>query len=253
MIPAERQNFIAETLAGRGIVSIADLVAALGVSHMTVRRDIQELERRGRARAIAGGVQLVERLASDAPHQAKAGTNHAQKLAIGRKAAGLVGPNEFVYLDAGTTALELARALAGRGDLTIVTNDFVIADFLAANSACRLHHTGGEIDRDNRSAVGEAAAAAIRRFNFDAAFISTTSFAARGLSSPDARKSGVKQAAAECAGRRVLVTDSSKYGRIASFHSLDLASLSTIVTDAGLPEGARRALDESGVEILIAR
>jgi DeoR/GlpR family transcriptional regulator of sugar metabolism len=252
VIPAERRNLIAEMLARRGLISIADLVAMLGVSHMTVRRDIQELERRGRARAIAGGVELVERLTRDAPHRDKAGQNHAQKLAIGRRAAELVSPNGIIYLDAGTTTLELTRALAERSDLTVVTNDFVIADFLAANSSCRLYHTGGEIDRDNRSSMGEPAAATIRRFNFDIAFISTTSFDARGLSSPDEGKSAVKRACSECARRRVLVTDSSKYGKVAAFHSLGLDSLSAIVTDAGLPESARRALEENYVEIIIA-
>lgn len=253
MIPAERQRFIVEELSGRGIVSIAHLVDKLGVSHMTVRRDIRHLERDGRLASVAGGAQLVERtLSREAPHRAKIELHRAEKAAIARQCAAMVPKGALIYLDAGTTTLALAEALSGRDDLTVVTNDFSILDALLSRTACVLHHTGGAVDRENLSAIGDGAAQAIRRFNFDLAFISSSSFSARGLSVTAEGKGVVKAAAVDSAARAILAVDSSKYGRRAPYASVNLRRFHAIVSDPGLASGARRGLDAAGVEIHIA-
>ncbi|MCQ4160641.1 DeoR/GlpR family DNA-binding transcription regulator [Roseomonas sp. GC11] len=253
MIPAERHALILARLAERGVMSIMALKEMLGVSHMTVRRDLQQLEREGRVSSVAGGVRLPEKIGSEPSHRTKATLSHAEKVAIGRIAAAMVGPGEVIYLDAGTTTLEIAHCLAGRDDITVVTNDFVIAAFLSREAHCRLFHTGGQVERENRSCVGEPAAQAIRRFNFDIAFISTSSFGLRGISTPSENKVAVKQAVAQSAARSVLVTDSSKYGKIGAFNTVPLESLSAIVTDAGLPEDVRDAILRRGIALHIAQ
>jgi len=252
MIPAERQSFIASRLAGRGVISIAELTDMLGVSHMTVRRDIQQLEREGHVMTVAGGIRLPERISSEPSHVVKARLQHSEKAAIGRAAAGLVPADAVIYLDAGTTTLEVAKQLTGRGDIMVVTNDFVVASFLAKNSACRLYHTGGEIERENQSCVGEAAAQAIRRFNFDIAFLSTSSWGMRGVSTPVENKVPVKQAAVQSAVRAVLVTDSGKYGKVGTFNAVPLEALSAIVTDSGLAGSVREAVGKMGIAVHIA-
>ena len=130
MIPAERQSFIASRLVGRGVISIAELTDMLGVSHMTVRRDIQQLEREGQVMTVTGGICLPERISNEPSHVVKARLQHAEKAAIGRVAAGLIPADAVVYLDAGTTTLEIAKLLADRDDIKVVTNDFVVAAFL---------------------------------------------------------------------------------------------------------------------------
>ncbi|EFH12405.1 DeoR family transcriptional regulator [Pseudoroseomonas cervicalis] len=254
MIPAERQNLIVARLSGRGVLSIAELTELLGVSHMTVRRDIQQLEREGRVMSVAGGISLPERISFEPSHSAKAAMAHAEKVAIGRLALEVAppAPGAVVYLDAGTTTLELARHLAARDDIAVVTNDFVIAALLTRESRCRLYHTGGQVERENESCVGDPAAEAIRRFNFDIAFISTSSFGLRGVSTPSENKVAVKRAIAQSASRSLLVTDSSKYGRIGTFNAVPLEALSAIVTDSGLPEDVRLAIRQRGVALHIA-
>jgi DeoR/GlpR family transcriptional regulator of sugar metabolism len=252
MIPAERQKLILARLQGRGVLSIAELTTLLDVSHMTVRRDIQQLEREGRVMSVAGGICLPERISFEPPHTTKVTMAHEQKVAIGRLALGLVAPGNVVYLDAGTTTLEIARGLANRDDIAVVTNDFVIAAFLTRESACRLYHTGGEVERENQSCVGNPAAEAIRHFNFDIAFISTSSFGLRGVSTPSENKVAVKRAVVQSATRSVLVTDSSKYGRIGTFNAVPLDALSAIITDPGLPENVRLAIAQRGIDLHIA-
>ena len=252
MIPAERQKLILARLAERRVLSISELTELLDVSHMTVRRDIQQLEREGQVMSVAGGIRLPERISFEPSHVSKAVMAHAAKVAIGRMALDFVPRGGILYLDAGTTTLEIARGLAGRSDIAVVTNDFVIAAFLMREADCRLYHTGGQVERENQSCVGDPAAEAIRRFNFDLAFISTSSFGLRGVSTPSENKVAVKRAVAQSASRSILVTDSSKYGRIGTFNALPLEALSAIVTDSNLPEDVRDAIIHRGLALHIA-
>lgn len=249
MIPAERQALIVQHLSQRQVLSIAEIADMLGVSQMTVRRDIRALEDQGRALSVAGGVELPERISREPSHVAKRAMAHNQKVALGRFAASFVKPGHVVYLDAGTTMLELARQLANIPDIIIVTNDFVIASFLSEESSCRLYHTGGEVERENQSCVGTSAGLTIRQFNFDIGFISTSSFGTRGISTPQENKIPVKRAVVERSSRRILVTDSSKYGLVGTFNAIPLEALNMVITDDGLPQNARDAITERGIEL----
>lgn len=253
MIPAERQHFILACLADRDVMSIAELTERLGVSHMTVRRDIQKLEESGRVMSVSGGVKLPERIEFEPSHHVKAEICAAEKQAIGRAAADLVREGAVIYLDAGTTTLEIAHGIVDRPGLTVVTNDFVIAAYLAANSRCALYHTGGLVERTNQSCVGDATADAIARFNFDVAFISGSSWSIAGITSPSESKRPVKRAAVRTARRAVFVTDSSKYGVIGAFNILPLDGFDAVITDAGIEASVVAAIEHLGVEVTIAR
>jgi DeoR/GlpR family transcriptional regulator of sugar metabolism len=154
MIPVERQQRILQLLAERGVVSIVELTDWLQVSHMTIRRDIQKLEEQGRVLSVSGGVSLSQRIKSEPSHAAKRSLMQGAKLAIARLAAAQVSEGSTVYLDAGTTSLELARELALREDLMIVTNDFMVCAYLIEHGRCRLYHTGGQVIRENQSCAG---------------------------------------------------------------------------------------------------
>ena len=250
LIPAERESLILKALAREGVASIAALTRTLGVSHMTVRRDIRRLEAEGRVLSVAGGVRLPARISTEADHDAKAGMMQAEKAAIGAAAAAMVPRGAVVYLDAGTTTLEIARRLIDRDDLTVVTNDFDVRA-TPARGGCRLYHTGGAVDRDNRSCVGQAAAEAIARFTFDLAVLSTSSWDLRGVTTPAEEKTVVKRAAAAAAARCVLAADHTKYGLVAAFVAAPVARLSTVVTDAASAD-LRAALGKLGVDVVIA-
>lgn len=253
MIPAQRQHFILTCLAEREVVSIADLVDRMGVSHMTVRRDIHALEQAGRVASVTGGVRLADRLSRELPHLQKVGLNPAEKRAIGQQAAQMVQDGMAVYLDAGTTTLEIARQIATRRDLTVVTNDFMICAHLSAASDCTLYHTGGLVERANQSCVGQAAGDALARFNLDLAFVSTSSWTQAGLSSPSDLKGPVKAAAAAQARRTVLATDATKLGVVAAMNILPMTAIDTIVTDARIDPDTVRDLRARGITVILAQ
>lgn len=252
MIPIERHQQILALVAERGVVSIAELTERLGVSHMTIRRDVQKLEEQGAVLSVSGGVRSADRLAAEPSHQTKTTLYNAEKNAIGRYAAQHIPRNSCIYLDAGTTTLALARELLDRDDLLVVTNDFMVTNLLMEASDCRVIHTGGTVCRDNRSCVGESAARSLRHLAIDIAFISASCWGPRGLFTPDEDKVMVKQTVSEVSSKRVLLSDSSKYNKIATFLALPLARFDSIVTDTQLSAAARNALSEGSWELVLA-
>ncbi|KAB0676611.1 DeoR/GlpR family DNA-binding transcription regulator [Aeromonas caviae] len=252
MIPVERQQRILQLLAERGVVSIVELTDWLQVSHMTIRRDIQKLEEQGRVLSVSGGVSLSQRIKSEPSHAAKRSLMQGAKLAIARLAAAQVSEGSTVYLDAGTTSLELARELALREDLMIVTNDFMVCAYLIEHGRCRLYHTGGQVIRENQSCAGEATAHFLRNLHLDIAFLSASSWDSQGISTPSEQKVPVKRAVVESAATRILICDSSKYGKVGTFNVVSWDAIDQVITDEQLPQSAREALAQHGVRVTMA-
>lgn len=250
MIPAERQRAILALLSNQEVISISDLTRQLDVSHMTIRRDIGKLESDGRVMSVSGGVQLTETIHSELSHEAKITQYRNEKAEIGIYASSLIKQNMTVYLDAGTTTLEIAHQLTLRNDVMVVTNDFAIADFLMNNSECNLYHTGGKVDRKNQSCIGDKAAKMLRGLNIDVAFVSTSSWNQRGISTPSEDKVLVKQAIVASSQLNYLVSDSSKYGKIATFHAVDIDCFDKVITDRRFPISSTQDLSERGLEVV---
>lgn len=161
---------------------------------MTIRRDIQKLEQDGLVVSVSGGVRLLEHLSVEPTHNDKSQLSMLQKENIGIQAGRLIPPHKTIYLDAGTTTLEIAHRIADREDLLVVTNDFVIANFLMKQGKCELIHTGGSVNKFNYSSVGELATQLLKQLSIDIAFISTSSWNLKGLTTPDENKLPVKKA-----------------------------------------------------------
>lgn len=143
--------------------------------------------------SVSGGVRVLEHLSSEPTHQDKSQLSVSQKENIGLFASQMIPENTAIYLDAGTTTLEIAHRLAAREDLLVITNDFVIANFLITNGKCELIHTGGRVNKSNCSSVGELATQLLKQLSIDIAFISTSSWNLKGLTTPDENKLPVKK------------------------------------------------------------
>jgi DeoR/GlpR family transcriptional regulator of sugar metabolism len=119
------------------------------------------------------------------------------------------------------------------------------------HSQCDLYHTGGKVDRENQSTVGSKVADFLAGINIDVAFISTSSWSLKGLSTPNENKVMVKQAIINAAQTSYLISDSSKYGRIASFHALDIEKVDGVISDSNLPDNVVKELEDKGLSVLI--
>jgi DeoR/GlpR family transcriptional regulator of sugar metabolism len=252
LIPDQRRELMLRLLGRQPVLSVAQLTEALGVSHMTVRRDIAALEREGRAFSVPGGVRIASALRNEPSYTDKSVIEQPEKQAMARRAAELLHDDMTLYLDAGTTLLALVPHLLARSGLTVVTNDFTAVELLAGAKHVDVIHVGGRLDHENRSSVGSLAAATLRQVNVDMAFISTSSWDLhKGTTTPSASKVEVKQAALEAANNAVLVAGSSKYGRIAMYKVASLSRFDLVITDDGLSEAAADGIRDNDVELAL--
>jgi DeoR/GlpR family transcriptional regulator of sugar metabolism len=253
VIPDQRRDELLRLLREANVLSVRELTESLGVSHMTVRRDIEVLERSGRVHSVPGGVRIASHLGLEPARMEKETVDVAHKSAMARVAADMVTDGMTVYLDAGTTLLAMVPHLLNRERLTVVTNDFSTLAELIGAEHLEVIHTGGLLDHRNRSSVGRLAAATMRALNVDIAFLSSSSWdAGRGITTPHETKVDVKRAALDVAARSVLVAGSIKYGLFATHRVAEITEVGTILTDEALPDAAASAIRDRGVELILA-
>jgi DeoR/GlpR family transcriptional regulator of sugar metabolism len=250
LIPDQRREALMRLLHQQPVLSVLQLTDLLGVSHMTVRRDIADLEREGRAVSVPGGVRLASGLRSEPTFQEKATTEPSQKRAIAAHARSLLRNDMTVYLDAGTTTGSLVAELQAFTGLSIITNDFSIVDHLYGASNIEVIHIGGRLEHSNRSSVGRLAAETLRKLNMDLAFISTSSWdLQRGVTTPSEAKVDVKLAAMGAASTAVLLASSSKFGTFGMYDVAPLNRFDRIITDSGLTDAAAQGIRDLGLAL----
>jgi DeoR/GlpR family transcriptional regulator of sugar metabolism len=250
MLPTERRDFIFRYVHENQVAAINILASLMSVSHMTIRRDVEELEREGKITRVSGGLKLNEALRQELAYNDKAQLHHRRKILLGKYAANCVEDGLVVYLDAGTTTFEIARCLAQRFHLTVITNDFSISQYLMDKPQVNLFHIGGEVDKRNYSTVGICAASFLKSLNIDIAFISSSSWDLRhGVSTPYEGKAIVKQAVINVSRRNILISDSSKYGKYGKYNIFPLAEIKEIITDSLLPVEDQVSIQNEGVKL----
>jgi len=251
-LPAERHRVILEVLRERQAARVSLLAETLGVSEVTIRRDLEDLERRGLLERTHGGAITTHRMRSEPSYFEAAARNPGEKKAIGAVAAGLANPGETIFLNGGTTTLEVFRHLRAPG-LRIVTNH-VGAALESADRDVELLLVGGTYRPPSNSCVGGFAVAMLRRVFAARAFVGVEGLSLRsGLTTPTAPEAEVARAMIEqTRGDVIVVADSTKVGTIADFSIAPLRSVAALVTDAGVDDGYRRELESAGMRVIVA-
>lgn len=255
MLAQQRQQAILARVRRTGGVRVADLVRELGVSDMTIRRDLEALAERGLVVKVHGGATAVGTGSAEEPgFAAESLRRQAEKEAIARRAAALVRPGGAVALSAGTTTWTLAHHLTEVQALTVVTNSVRVADvFHRAGRPDQTVVLTGGVRTPSGALVGPIAVAAIRRLNVDLLFLGVHGMSVRaGLTTPDLLEAETDQALIAAAGRLVVVADSAKWDTAGIATIAPLAAADTVISDAGLPERARAELAEHVGELIIA-
>lgn len=251
-LPAERHARILEVLAERHAVRVSTLSELLGVSEVTVRRDLEDLEGKALLERTHGGAIAARRMRAEPAYREAAERMPEQKRAIGRTAAAFVQPGETVFLNGGTTTLEVFRALDVPG-ITIVTNSVGMASE-SAERGTDVILTGGEYRAPSDSCVGGFATDAIRKVFASRAFIGTEGVSRlAGLTSPVSAEADVARAMIDQThGPVTVVADHTKLGTVADFAVAPIASADQLVTDAGIDTEYHDDLVASGIEVVIA-
>ncbi len=246
-----RHDEILKRLAADGSVGIAELAAFFDVSRETIRRDMKLLAERGQLDLVHGGARSFA--ATEAALPLRSQENAAGKAAIGRAAAALVEHGMVVFLDSGTSALEVANALIGKQNLTICTTSLVIALLLCRQPSMRVHILGGEIDPIEEAASGIDALEAIGRYRIDIAFLGAGGLTPDGTIT-DFTRSGAEQRAQMVthAAKTYFLLDSSKFGRLTPMRIRNFERASGIIVDAPPPVPSGHGLKKKGMKVIVA-
>jgi DeoR/GlpR family transcriptional regulator of sugar metabolism len=256
MNQSERQRAIVEHVEAVGACSYQDLAQRLGVSEMTVRRDIDKLVQRGGLFKSLGGVQTAHapRHFYESAVQQRLSIHRLQKDQIAREAVRQIQPHRTIFLDGSTTCLVLARRLAENPrDLSIVTHSALVCLEFGRSAENTIHSLGGQFDPASACFVGPAAEEAARRFFVDIAFLSTKGFLPQeGTFESSIATFRIKQIIAEQAARVTLLVDHSKFGQRALCKVLDVGQIDEVITDAATTPADVAQLEKRGVAVRVA-
>lgn len=248
----ERRARLKAIVRARHAVRVEELKAELGVSTATIRRDLDELEEEGALRRVHGGAVSVEPRPIEARFESKATHRAMEKRRIAARAAELVEPDSTIYIDAGSTCLELARLLTSRTDITVVSNSLPAIVELAG-AGPRLVVVGGELRPLSQAIVGPLSTPTLDELYVDRAFMGTFSLSLEaGLTTTDPAEAFTKEQALARAREVVLLVDSSKLGTRTFAHAGRLDQLDIVITDAELDEEAATTFNHAGVRVLVA-
>lgn len=249
MTQSERMIQLLDLLKKHGAWSIANLATHFAVSEETIRRDVRQLEGGGRALKVHGGVRLPDSQL-EGPYPLRMREQAEAKQAIAHAAAGLIRDGMTVLLDSGSTSFYVARALAPLRRLTIITNNFAIANEVVGSADHRVFFVGGEVNNDYRATFDAAAIAYTRGFVPDAAILSMGAIeAARAFLDFEPAEAAYKRAVLDRARRVVVVADAVKFGRPASVHVADFAEVHDLVTDTAPPTDIAAAARRGGTRV----
>lgn len=254
MLARQRQTHILERIREDGAVRVAELARNLGVSDMTVRRDLDFLHQQGLLEKVHGGATVTSGSSLFEPgFVVKSELQLAEKAAIAAAAADLVTPGMAIALSAGTTTYALARRLTDIEGLTVVTNSVPVADVLyrLGRSDQTIIVTGG-VRTPSDALVGPFAVAALRTIHVDLVFMGVHGMDPHsGFTTPNLLEAETNQALVEAGRRLAVVADHTKWGviGISSIARLDQADV--LITDEGLDPEARAELARQVRELVV--
>jgi DeoR family galactitol utilization operon repressor len=239
MEATEREHYIIDSLLEKGSISVADLSRSLDVSEVTIRSDLNALEKRGVLSRVHGGA-----VPSIHPHiLERQNLRTEEKLAIARAAAALVEDGDTIMVEAGTTPALLCRFLGGKRDVHVITNSVLAFTAAKTNRDLKITLAGGEFRAATESFVGPIARETIQRFNVRFAFIGSDGFsAARGITTRLLEGGEIIKVMKDKARETVLLADSTKFGQAGLATILPLSGLDAIITDAHIPANAAAAI-----------
>jgi DeoR family transcriptional regulator of aga operon len=252
-----REEKIMRLLLGRGSTTIEDLLAVIGTSAPSIRRDLTRLESRGLVRRTHGGAMLVEPLLYepfryDTSFQAREQSAAAEKRRIALAAADLIQPNETVGITAGTTTTQVGRALRHRANIKVVTNAINIGMELCNQPGMRTSITGGVLPHAwSFSLTGPAAIRFMEDVYLDKVFLNVIGIhAERGCTMMEQDEALTFRAMVKQAHEVIVVADSSKLGSVSTSLICPVSDVHIIVTDTGATDEQIEPFVERGLRVL---
>ncbi|SDJ26449.1 DeoR/GlpR family DNA-binding transcription regulator [Natribacillus halophilus] len=239
MLNVERQEAILQLLRDKENVTIQQFIDKTRASESTIRRDLIELEKEQQLKRVHGGASLVKRRKEEPTIEEKMPQNREEKVTIARYAAGLVQNKDCIFLDAGTTTIEMVPFLADK-EIIVVTNGTQHVQRLI-DYGIETYITGGRVKSETAALIGSKVVRALSAYRFDYCFLGMNGVHERhGYTTPDPEEAIVKETVLQLGTQSFILADHSKLGEVAFAKVADLADAAMITSDgAGDPDRER--------------
>lgn len=232
-IPAQRQRQILEYIEKNSGANIKELAQYLDVSEATVRRDLDNLAESGEIERTHGGAVKGQDRVTEYTYDMKMQLRQDEKIKIAKKAAEMVRAGDKIYLGSGTTVYFVAKEISDIENLTLITSNLYIAQFLPVHPSSSLIVTGGERRYDYNLMAGTLTENFLRDIRVDISILGCDAIDVEfGLSDSNVNEALVKKLAANAARKTVIVADHSKFGKTALQKVFDLSEADCIISDS---------------------
>lgn len=248
----ERRKAIVELIDGRGFVSFAELKEQFpDVSEMTLRRDLEYLDRSRKIVRIHGGAKSLDVIIGTEDYFSnRSARNIEEKRFIAAKAVTLLQPGSVIFIDSGSTTTEFSRNFPD-GKYTIFTNSISCAYELAHLAQAKIHILGGVLNSPSLSVNGSRTTDFLETINFSIAFFGVTGYsAARGFTCGEEEEFKLKHAILRKSERAVMLMDSTKVGIVSTFTFAMMQDVGIIVSDDKLPPAILRQAEQFNVKVI---
>lgn len=251
MLAEERRQRILQFIEKNGAATVGELSALMGVSLMTIRRDIAYLGSQGLVVKTHGGaVSPRESTSAELRYDAKAKLKVAEKQRIGIEAAKLVADGETIMLDSGSTTYHIARNLKTKRELTVVTNDLIIAFELSKVPSISVLLAGGAVRPGIFSTVGPYTQDMLQQLSVDKVFLAADAVdLKRGILNSNPEEVPIKRLMLRAGREVILVVDHTKFSRLGLAFVCDIEDVDMVITDEGTPLEVVTTLRERGLVV----
>ncbi|WP_342325303.1 DNA-binding transcriptional regulator YciT [Kosakonia sp. BYX6] len=244
-----RQQLILQTVIDKGQMSVSDLARMTGVSEVTIRQDLNTLEKQSYLRRTHGFAVPLD--SEDV--ETRMLNNYAVKRDLADFAASLVSPGETVFIENGSSNALLARKLGEQRDITIITVSSYIAHLLK-DSLCEVILLGGIFQKKSESMVGPLTRQYIQQVHFSKAFIGIDGWQPEtGFTGRDMMRTDVVNAVLEKGSEAIVLTDSSKFGVVHPYTLGPVDCFQRVITDENINPEAQRQLQQDGLTVNIIK
>lgn len=250
----ERRHDIVQLALTEGKVAVSDLVKRYGYSAVTIRSDLNYLDRKGLLIRSRGGAMTTNNIS----HELSVDEKHHKNLSVKRKLAQLVcsqiNEGDAIILDSGTTTEEVAKCLVAFRRLVVMTNGLNVAENLLHSDDFEVMMTGGTLRKTSMSFYGSQAEDSIQRYYFDKVILGVDGIGFNSsITTHFEYEAILNRTMCEVAKEVIVVTDSSKFNRAGIHKICDFDAINTLVTDSQIPDAFAQTLEKAGVKLIIAR
>lgn len=250
----ERRKSILTQINETGQVLVHELSEEFSVSEVTIRNDLEQLEKKNMLIRARGGAIKAERgVGIDYRLSEKDKLNRDEKVSIGKRAAQLINEHDTIIIDSGTTTIEVAKNLGHLTDLTVVSNAINIISQLIQLKNVNLIIPGGYLRKNSLSLVGPLAEKNLQNLYVDKVFIGVDGFDTKhGIYTPNIEEAYFNEIMIKISKEVIVVCDSSKFLRRSLAYICGIDKIHTVVTDNGIPDEERKRLEDTGIKVIIA-